>query len=153
MTEEETNVGQVMGTNVHTVELNTNARDCAKTMARRKVGYAVVVQRGTAVGMITDSDLVTKVIADGLDPSKVLVRDIMSTPLLTIVPSATMTAAAKMMVEYKVRRLVVVDAKGNLAGIVAATDLAKTQAEKKGFTDVTLNAIARLESPTGGPYQ
>lgn len=153
MVEPETTVGQIMGTRVQTVELNSNVRDCAKTMAKRNVGYAVVVQSGTAMGMITEGDMVTKVIADSLDPSKVLVRDIMSTPLITIKPSATMTEASRMMSDYKVRRLVVIDEKGSLAGVVAATDLAKTLAEKKGFSDVTLNAIARLEGPTGGPYQ
>jgi CBS domain-containing protein len=153
MAEAEATVSQFMDSTVNVVEMDTNVRDCAKEMAKKKAGYAVVVKNGTAMGIVTERDFVQKVIGDGLNPAKVLIRDIMSTPLITIAPSAAMTEAAKLMSEYKVRRLVVVDDEGNLAGIVAATDLARTLAEKKGFSDPTLNAIARLESPTGGPYQ
>lgn len=153
MSEAETSVAKIMDSKVNVVELDTNAKDCAKEMTKKKAGYAVVVQSGTAMGIVTERDFVQKVIADSLNPSKVLVRDIMSTPLITTTPSATMTEAAKLMSEYKVRRLVVIDDQGNLAGIVAATDMARTLAEKRGFSDVALNAIARLESPSGGPYQ
>lgn len=153
MAEEEVTVSKMMDFKVNVVELNTNVRDCAKEMAKKKAGYAVVVKGGTAMGIVTERDFVQKVIADNLNPSKVLIRDIMSTPLITITPSATITEAARLMSEYKVRRLVVIDDEGSLAGVVTANDMARTLAEKKGFSDVTLNAIARLESPTGGPYQ
>ena len=153
MASAEATVGKIMDAKVNIVELDTNVRECAKDMAKKKAGYAVVVRKGTAVGIVTERDFVWKVIADNLNPSKVLIEDIMSTPLITIMPSAPMTEAAKMMSEYKIRRLVVIDEEGNLAGIVASTDMARTMAEQKGFSDITLNAIARLESPTGGPYQ
>jgi len=151
MAEAETTVGEMMDTKVHTIEGDTNVKDCAKSMAKGKSGYAVVVKSGIAVGIVTERDLVWKVIADNVDPAKVLVRDIMSTPLITIEPSATMTDAAKLMTDYKVRRIVVIDENGSLAGIVSSIDMAKSLAKEKGFADVTLNAIARLE--TGGPYQ
>jgi len=153
MAEEEVTVSKLMDSNVNVVDMNTNVKDCAREMGKKKAGYAVVVKDGNAMGIVTERDFVQKVIADSLNPSKVLIRDIMSTPLITITPSATMTEAAKMMSEYKVRRLVVIDDRGDLAGIVASTDMARSLAERKGFSDATLNAIARLENPTGGPYQ
>jgi len=153
MAEGEETVGKIMDTKVNVVNMDMNVKDCAKAMAKNKAGYAVVVRSGTAMGIVTERDFVQKVIADNLNPAKVLIRDIMSTPLITITPSETTVDAAKLMSEYKVRRLVVIDEQGNLAGVVAATDLARTLAEKKGFSDATLNAIARLESPIGGPYQ
>jgi CBS domain-containing protein len=151
MAEEEPIVAQVMDTKVHVVERDTNVKDCAKSMAKAKAGYAVVVTSGMAAGIVTERDMAWKVIADNLNPSKVLVRDIMSTPLITVAPTATITEAAKLMSEYRVRRLVVIDERGNLAGIVSSIDMAKSLAKEKGFSDVTLNAIARFE--TGGPYQ
>jgi len=151
MAEVEATAAEVMQTKVHTVELNSNVKDCAKAMAKNKAGYAVVVESGRAIGIVTERDMVWKVIADTLNPSKVLVRDIMSTPLITIPPSATMMEAAKIMSEYKVRRLVVIDSTGNPSGIISSNDLARALAKNKGFSDDTLNAIARLES--GGPYQ
>ena len=150
---EETVTG-IMETRVLTVDLNSSAEGCAKAMSRRGVSSAVVVQSQRAVGIVTERDLVSKVIADGLDASKVLVRDIMSTPLITVSPEATMTKAAEVMAEYRIRRLVVMDREGNMVGILTAGDLARTLAEQKGYRDPTFNAIARYKEDTEpGPYQ
>jgi len=145
-------VKDVMEENVQTVDLNVNAKKSADVMAKKGVGCVVVVQNEVAVGIVTERDLVSKVVSDGLDPKKVLVRDIMSTPLITIQPSAKLIEAAKLMNEYKIRRVVVTSSDGSLAGIVTAGDLAKALAERKNYSDATLNAIARA-SPVGGPYR
>lgn len=144
-------VKDVMEKKVQTVDLNTNVKRSADLMAKKGIGSLVVVQNKVAVGIVTERDFVSKVIADGLDPKKVLLRDIMSTPLITIQPNAKVTEAAKLMNEYKIRRVVVTSEDGSLAGIVTAGDLARTLAESKSYSDVTLNAIARSKS--GGPYQ
>jgi len=151
MTPEEL-VKDVMEENVQTVDLDTNVKKSAAVMAKRGIGSLVVVQGGKAVGIVTERDLVSKVIADGLDPAKVLVRDIMSTPLITIRPDAKIAESAKLMSEYKIRRVVVTAADGSLAGIVTASDLARVLAERNDYSDTTLNAIARA-STDKGPYQ
>ena len=139
---------------VLSVNLNSNARDCAKAMSNRKVSCAVVVGEGVALGMVTERDLVTKVIADGLDPAKVLVRDIMSTPLITISPDAKMSDASELMSQYMIRRLIVLGPEGNMIGIITSGDLAKQLAKKHGYKEAALNALARVRGePTGGPYQ
>jgi len=154
MAEEEPTVGDVMVKAVLAVELNTNARDCAKAMAKRGVSCAVITQGGTAIGIVTERDLVSKVLADGLDPKKVLVRDIMSTPLITIAAEASLTAAAELMAQYRIRRLVVVGGDGSLAGIITTGDIARSMAEKHGYREATFNAMARYKEGTeGGPYQ
>ena len=154
MAEEEPTVGDVMVKAVLAVELNTNARDCAKAMAKRGVSCAVITQGGTAIGIVTERDLVSKVLADGLDPKKVLVRDIMSTPLITIAAEASLTAAAELMAQYRIRRLVVVGGDGSLAGIITTGDIARSLAEKHGYREATFNAMARYKEGTeGGPYQ
>ena len=145
-------VKDVMEENVQTIDLNANVKKGAAVMAKKGIGSLVVVQEGRAVGIVTERDLVSKIIADGLDPAKVLVRDIMSTPLITIQPDAKIAEAARLMNEYKIRRVVVTAADGSLAGIVTASDLARALAERKDYSDMTLNAIARV-SPEKGPYQ
>lgn len=152
--EEEPTVSALMERKVISVDLNSNARDCAKAMSKKLVSCAVVVRGGAAVGIVTERDLVTKVIADALDPAKVLVRDIMSTPLITINPEATMSDAAELMSQYMIRRVIVIGKDGNLAGIITAGDLAKALAKKHDYKEVALNALARVRGePTGGPYQ
>ena len=153
MAEEESTVADIMDKSVHVVERGVSVRDCARAMAKQKAGYAVVVKSGAAVGIVTERDMVWKVIADNLNPSKVLVGDIMSTPLISISPSASMTEAAKLISEYRVRRLVVIDENSGLVGMVSSYDLARTLAKRESYSNVTLNAIAKLGSPTGGPYQ
>ena len=148
-------VKELMESKVASVELNSNVRDCAKMMAKRGVSCAVIVtQGGGAAGIVTERDLVTKVIADGLNPAKVLVRDIMSTPLITISPDAKMSDAAELMSQYMIRRLIVVGQDGNLPGIIPSGDLARALAKQHDFKEAALNALARVKSAaTGGPYQ
>ncbi len=99
-------------------------------------------------------NLVRKVLAIEVDPSKVLISDIMSTPLITVFPKATVIEAAEKMSEYLIRRLVVVDESGVLVGLITAADIARLLARKKEYSDSQLNAIARLRKDgTGGPYQ
>lgn len=154
MTQVEQKVADVMVKSVLAVELNTNARDCAKAMAKRGVSSAVITQGGNAVGIVTERDLVSKVMADALDPKGVLVRDIMSTPLITVSPDSSLTDASQLMAEYRVRRLVVVNRNGGLAGIITTGDIARSLAEKHGYREATFNAMARYKDGIEeGPYQ
>ncbi len=154
MTQQEPKVSDLMVKSVMAVDLNTTVKDCSKSMAKRGVSCAVITQSRNAVGIVTERDLVSKVLAEGIDSKNVLVRDIMSTPLITISPNATMTDAAELMAEYRVRRLVVIDQTGSLIGIVTAGDIARSLAEKHGYRDAMFNAMARYkEGMEGGPYQ
>jgi CBS domain-containing protein len=115
----------------------------------------VITQAGSAIGIVTERDLVSKVLAEGIDAKNVLVRDIMSTPLITVGPNSSLTTAAELMAQYRIRRLVVVDGTGNLVGIVTTGDIARSLAEKHGYREATFNAMARYAEGgfEGGPYQ
>jgi CBS domain-containing protein len=94
------------------------------------------------------------VLAESIDPGNVLVRDIMSTPLITVAPETPLNDASELMTQYRVRRLVVVDGSGNLVGIVTTGDIARSLAEEHGYREVKFNAMARYsEGAEGGPYQ
>ena len=153
MSEEEHMVGDVMTKSVMAVDLNSNVTECARAMTKRGVSCAVIVQGTSAVGIVTERDLVVKVLADGIDPKKVLVRDIMSTPLITTSSKTTLTEAASLMAGYRIRRLVVVDS-GSMVGIITTGDIARSLAEKHGYREAKFNAMARYkEGIENGPYQ
>jgi len=154
MAHEEETVAKVMSKSVLAMELNTNAKECAKEMSKKGVSCAVITQRGTAIGIVTERDLVSKVMAEAIDAKNVLVRDIMSTPLITVLPDAPLTSAAGTMAQYRIRRLVVVDKSGAMAGIVTAGDIARSLAEEHEYRDAKLNAMARYsEGIEEGPYR
>ena len=154
MTQRDPNVADIMAKTVLAVDLNTNVKDCSRAMAKRGVSCSVVTQVNRAIGIVTERDLVSKVLADAVDPTKVFVKDIMSTPLITVSPDASLTDAASQMAEYRVRRLVVVNMSGSMVGIITAGDIARSLAEKHGYREPTFNALARYKEGTeAGPYQ
>ena len=154
MTQREPSVAEVMVKVVLAVDLNMNVKDCSKAMAKKGVSCSVITQGDRAIGIVTERDLVSKVLADAIDPTKVLVKDIMSTPLITVSPNTSLTDAAAQMAEYSIRRLVVVDQRGSMVGIITTGDIARSLAEKHGYREATFNALARYKEGTeGGPYQ
>lgn len=147
-------VRNVMSKKVVTVDGATTVKAGASLMARRKCSCLVVLQGGIAIGIVTERDLVRKILASGVDPSKVLISDVMSTPLVTIGSDSSVLEAAEKMSEYLIRRLAVVDGKGELVGLITAGDIARLLAKKKAYADSSLNAMARMKKGgTGGPYE
>jgi CBS domain-containing protein len=146
-------VEDVMASRVVKIENDATVREAASLMDRRRCSSLVVVRANLALGIVTERDLVRKVLAIGVDPSKVLISDIMSTPLIMVGPKATVIDAAEKMSEYLIRRLVVIDESGVLIGLITAADIARLLAKKKQYADSALNAIARMRKDgTGGPY-
>ncbi len=157
MTEEsqpfEQPVSLIMTTNLVVVEEGTLVRKAASIMAEKECGCLIVVSGYLAVGIVTERDVVRKVTAEGIDPSKLLIQDIMTTPLITVTQKATIRETAEKMSTYGVRRMVVTDETGRLVGLVTAGGLAEWLASLKNYTDPTLNAIARVKRGETGPYQ
>jgi len=91
----------------------------AKTMTERRVGAATVVDSTGVVGVVTERDVMQKIVAGGLDPSVTRVRDVMSSPALTVGVKTSVASAAEMMRQHHIRHLVVVDDNGKLVGMLA----------------------------------
>lgn len=108
-------------------EPDTLVLKAAQLMREHHVGALVVVDATSGesrpVGIVTDRDLVLGVMAEGLDPAVFTVGDLMSTDLETIGPQATLADAVSRLGQRGLRRLVVVDEAGRLAGILALEDL------------------------------
>ena len=96
--------------------------EAAKRMAAKKIGGLVVVKSGSPVGLVTERDILWKVTAKERNPSRVSVGDVMTTPVVTVSPLATLRSAARIMIEHNVRRLVVTRL-DEVEGIVTARDI------------------------------
>src|SRR5207249_4458663 len=115
-------VREVMTRDVIVIDPDRTVLDAAKRMAMKKIGGLVVVQHGRPIGLITDRDILWQVTSKGKNPSKVLVRDIMTSPVATVSPLTTLRAAARVMLDKKTRWIVVTRL-DNVEGIITASDL------------------------------
>ena len=115
-------VRDAMTEKVLTATPNTTVAQAAKHMAERGVGSIIIVKSKKPVGILTERDLLMKVVSLNLMPSKVRVGKIMSAPIETIGPDADITEAARIMARKKIRRLPVVE-RGALIGILTASDI------------------------------
>jgi CBS domain-containing protein len=119
-------VKDVMTPNVLVTTPDATAMDAAKLMASENRGSIVVLDNGRPVAIVTERDLFKKVVAIGLLPKEVLVRDIMSSPLISVSPEEPLRVAAKLMTDKEIRRLPVVE-NDKLVGVLTATDLARLE--------------------------
>jgi CBS domain-containing protein len=130
-------VKEVMTKEVVTITPKDNIARAAKLMSSNRVGCLVVVQNRSPIGIVTERDILTKVVGLDLKPSKVLVGEVMSSPPVTIGPDVEVSEAAKLMSKHDIRRLPVIN-EGKLVGIVTASDLASVVPDMAEFADVPL---------------
>jgi CBS domain-containing protein len=114
-------VGDFMSRKVITTTPETTMIQAAKTMGKHHIGSLIVVKFKTPVAIVTERDLLSKVLACGLDLKKTLVGQVMSYPLIRICPPFEIREAARAMINKKGRLAVFVC--GNLVGIITASDL------------------------------
>lgn len=134
-------VRSVMSPSPVTARPDTTVRKAARLMADGDVGALPVVDDGRLVGIVTDRDLVVRVLAAGLDPDTP-VGEIASGDLSTVTPDTPLTEAARLLGQAQVRRLPVVSPDGALVGIVTQADLARNAAH-----ELTGAAVARISVP------
>jgi CBS domain-containing protein len=100
-------------------------RDAAERLARENIGALPVCDRHDRLeGMITDRDIVVDVVAAGKDPARTLVGDVLHRDPVTVGADDSIETAMKLMAEYKVRRLPVVEGRSCI-GIISQADIAK----------------------------
>jgi len=115
-------VREVMTKEVIVADPDWTVLDAARKMAAKRIGGLVVVRAGRPVGLVTERDILWKVTAKEKNPKKVAVREIMTSPVVTIAPLSTLRAAARIMIGHNVRRLVVTRL-DHVEGIVTARDV------------------------------
>jgi CBS domain-containing protein len=143
-------VKEIMVHDPVTVDSERTVREAALAMDRSEIGCVLVTTRRDgvekAIGIVTERDLVRRVLIKEGDISDLRVKSIMSSPLIVVDPSATIEEATSIMERNRVRRLPVVDQKG-LVGVVTVSDLAKALAKQLEYSDSVFNAMARVSAP------
>ena len=118
--------GEVMTTKLVTIDQESTVQDAAILMTQRDIGSVVVVNNNSAIcGILTEKDFVKKVLNKGLRSENTLVRDVMTSELITIDESTDISEAVHIMEEHNIRRLLVT-VKGKIKGIVTSKYLLKT---------------------------
>ncbi|MFA5796811.1 MAG: CBS domain-containing protein [Candidatus Woesearchaeota archaeon] len=104
----------------------TKLFEAAKLMAEHNINSILIVDGDTALGIVTDEDIVRHVVAKGIDPKKILLKDIMSEEVVTINPEKDIYNALIIMRDHNIRQLPVME-KGKLIGFLTLKDILKIQ--------------------------
>lgn len=105
--------------------------EAARLMREEHIGSLPITENEQLVGMITDRDITTRVVAEARDPNLTSVGDVYSRDLISIEPERDLDEALQLMARHQVRRLPVVE-DGRLVGLVAQADIALKENEKTG---------------------
>ena len=143
------NVGSVASRVVVTAPPGMLVAGAARLMREHHVGTLVIVDTTTGAprptGLVTDRDLVMEILAQGVNPDLVAVGDLPGRPVVTAREDDTLFDAIQTMNRNGIRRLVVVDAQGNLAALLSMDDVIGVLAEEMTGMSKTLDIEARTE--------
>jgi CBS domain-containing protein len=114
---------QLMIKDVTSLPTYATVLDAAKFMTGMNVGTVIVTVEDIPSGLITDRDIVTKVLAQGKDPKTTKIEEVMITPVVTISEDKGIFDVTKLMSTHGIRRFPVVDSKGKLVGVIALDDV------------------------------
>ncbi len=146
-------VRHAMSTELKTAKPDMTAADAAGLMRNFDTGVVPVVEDdGTLVGLVTDRDLVVRVVADREDPSQVRLGDIATKSVVSATPDMNISDARDLMAQHQIRRLPVMK-DDRIVGIVSLGDVALADASKRAVGDV-LEEVSESPSTTdveGGP--
>jgi CBS domain-containing protein len=141
-------IAEIMTEKLETIIITGSAQDAAKKMSDKDVSSLVVTDNNNKpVGIITERDLVRKVSVKDVNSSNILIKDILSSPLVTIDSKLTIEGAADTMVSNKVRHLLVVD-NNNInrpIGVITTTDFASYLKENIDMDEVNARILESLK--------
>ena len=130
-------VGEVI-----TIAANVAVRKAVRLMNDREIGCLVVVQDGKPTGIVTERDMLKRVLVAGRDPRAVEVAEVMSKPLLFMESEKEIEEAVKLMFKHKIKKLPIVE-NGRLVGLVTLTDLIRSSEVNKWLEDLPLKKTPR----------
>jgi CBS-domain-containing membrane protein len=139
-------VQDIMSSDVVCCTPDTGVQEIATLMVEHDCGEVPVVEDHdsmTPLGVVTDRDIVCRVVAQGIDPADATARDCMSAPAVTVRMDADVQACSEVMSAHRIRRVPVVDGDGTCQGIVAQADLATKAPEP-----VAAKLVREVSQPT-----
>ncbi|NCN65619.1 MAG: CBS domain-containing protein [Candidatus Altiarchaeum hamiconexum] len=124
-------VKDIMSKDVKTCKLDDKISDVSREMTKYGISMLVVVEKDTPVGVITKSDVATRVVGEGKEPNDVKVRDVYSAPIRKIYAMSTIELFANKLHARNLRNMVVFDEDEKMVGVCGTTDILKLVAEGK----------------------
>ncbi|MBN2458186.1 CBS domain-containing protein [Candidatus Woesearchaeota archaeon] len=116
-------IRSVMNTRVTTLPRDASVFRAAKLMAKKYISCVIITDGRKPAGMITERDMLSRVMAKKLDPEKTTVEEVMSSPVMVVPPESALVPTVELMKKKKIRRFAVVDETGVLIGLVTQTDI------------------------------
>jgi CBS domain-containing protein len=116
----------VMVKNVVTVDEAASVKEAADIMNRFEIGSVITTRKGRPIGIITERDLLKRIVSEGRDARETRVKEIMSSPLVVVSPDTDLEEAARLMFKMKIKKLPVAE-ENRLVGLVSLTDIARAQ--------------------------
>jgi CBS domain-containing protein len=132
-------VKDIMTKPVLKVDLNTNAKAAGELMAKTRKDSLIIIKNNKPIGILTDSDLIKKVVAKNIKPTSVKVKDLMSRPLVSVKPEETILDASRKMKRSNIKRLPVIS-DGKAVGLISTTDIARTTPEMVDILEYKLKS-------------
>lgn len=120
-------IGEIMIKDVVKIDGNITAEEVAMIMNEHEIGCVIVVQDENPIGIITERDMLKRVLLESREPKTTKAFQIMSAPLFYGHPQMTIQDAVKRMTEKKIKKLPIID-EGRLVGMITLTDLARSVA-------------------------
>lgn len=136
----------VSGRETYFVGANETVREVASYMSERRIGAVAVLDGQRVAGIVSERDIMSKVVAKGLDPAKTKVSEVMSRELLVASPEDSYEDAARKMRQAGIRHLPVVEA-GRLLGMISQRDLLQVDLSAKDEEIRWLNAYIHFIPP------
>jgi len=116
----------VMTSPVVSIESDKTVFETAKIMKQKRIGTVVITIKKKPAGIATEKDIVMRLVAEGKDPKKVKIGQIMTAPIMVANADSDMNEIAKKMAEKRVRRVPIVD-KGKIVGMITERDILKSE--------------------------
>ena len=119
-------VSDVMVKEVVTIDEEASVKEAAEIMNKLEISSVIATRDGKSIGIITERDLLKRIVAEGKNAKKTRVRDIMSSPLTVIKSDVQLDEAARLMFAKKIKKLPIID-QDKIIGLLSLTDIARCQ--------------------------
>ena len=147
-------VREIMTSNPACATPDMSLQEVARMMVDNDCGQIPVVDDARSrrpLGVVTDRDIVCRVVAEGKNPAKTTARDVMSAPAITVRPDMQVEDCCRVLEDKQVRRAPVADEAGQLSGMVSLADIAQTAPEK--LTGEVVRTVSKRTAWASGREQ
>lgn len=141
-------IKNIMSKSVEQIVADSTLFEAAALMTSLDVGLLPVFEGDQLVGVITDRDIVTRAVAEGLDPTQTLVRDAMTAEIFSCHPEDEDADAARIMEEHRVRRLLVIGDDEKVVGVCSLADIVRKTKDR----NLTADIMQEVVQPTGSSH-